>query len=89
MIWQYYNNKWQYLNSVALVCKWTIPIERPPLVSKYEPLWIEGAVRSARRFPTAVNLDFLNPEPLVLPSSSNYPEEAEWTVFQTHSEEIL
>jgi hypothetical protein len=87
MIWQY-NNKWQYLNSVALVCKRTIPTEWPPLVSKYQPLRIEGAVWSAQRFSTAVNLDFLNPEPLVLPSSSNYPQEAEWTLFPTHSEKI-
>jgi hypothetical protein len=43
MIWQC-NNKWQYLNSVALVCKRTIPTERPPLVSKYRPLRIEGAI---------------------------------------------
>jgi hypothetical protein len=62
--------------------------DRPPLVSKYQPLRIEGAVWSARWFPTAVNLDFLNPELLVLPSSSNYPQDAEWTLSQTHSEKI-
>jgi hypothetical protein len=82
MIWQY-NNKWQYLNTVALVHKRTILTERPLFVSKYQPLRIEGAVWSARRFPTSVNLDFLNPEPLVLPSSSNYPQEAEWLYIHT------
>jgi hypothetical protein len=70
---------------VAVVRKRTIPTERPPLVSKYQPLRIEGAALSARQFPTAVNLDFLNPEP----SSSNYPQEAEWTLFQTNSEKNL
>jgi hypothetical protein len=55
---------------VALVRKQTIPTERPPLVSKYQPLRIEGAPWSVRWFPMAVNLNFLNPEPLVLPSPS-------------------
>jgi hypothetical protein len=41
---------------------------------------------SAQRIPTAVNLDFLDPEPLLLHSSSSSVilTVAEWTPFQTH-----
>jgi hypothetical protein len=35
-------------------------------------------VSSAQRIPTAVNLGFLDPEPL------SYTHEAEWTPYQTH-----
>ena len=40
----------------------------------------------AQRVPTAVNLCFLNLEPLPFYSSSSsiWPHEAEWTPFQTH-----
>jgi hypothetical protein len=34
--------------------------------------------------PTAVNLGFIDPEPLLFHSSSSYTHEAEWTSFQTH-----
>jgi hypothetical protein len=54
---------------VALVRKRTIPTERQPL--------------SAQRIPTAVNLDFLDPEPLFFQPLS-YHHEAELTPFQTH-----
>jgi hypothetical protein len=68
------------LNSVALVRKRNIPIERPPLSAKLVPnLRIEGVVWTAQQIPTAVNLDFLDPEPFV-----SYPHEAEWTPFQSH-----
>jgi hypothetical protein len=43
---------------------------------------MEGVEWSAQRIPTVVNLDFLDPESLLLHSSSS--SEAEWTPFQTH-----
>jgi hypothetical protein len=61
-----------YKNSVALVRKQTIPTERPPLVCEVNAnvLRMEGVAWSAQRFPTAVNLDFIDTEPLLLHSSS-------------------
>jgi hypothetical protein len=60
------------LNSVALVRKRIIPTERPPLVGdvKFQLLRIEGVVWSAQRVPTAVDLGFLKPEPLLFYSNS-------------------
>jgi hypothetical protein len=60
-------------NSVALFCKQTIQTERLPLVGELNAnfLRIEGVAWSARRIPTAVNLDFLDPEPLLLHSNSS------------------
>jgi hypothetical protein len=47
----------------------------------------------SQRILTAVNLDFLDPEPLLFHSSSDsvYTHEAEWIPFQTHyfSEKLL
>jgi hypothetical protein len=60
------------LNAVALVRKQTIPAERPPHVGEVVPnLLVEGVSWSAQRIPTAVNLNFLDPEPLLFHSSSS------------------
>jgi hypothetical protein len=61
------------LNSVALVRKGTILTERPPLVAEVSANFLrtEGVVWSAQRIPTAVNLGFLDPEPLLSRSSSS------------------
>jgi hypothetical protein len=62
------------LNSIALVRKRTILTERPPLAGEVSVnffLWIEGVAWSAQLIPTAVNLAFLNPEPLLFHSSSS------------------
>jgi hypothetical protein len=55
------------LNSVALGRKRTIPTERPPLVGEVSANFLRAEVVpwSARRIPTTVNLDFLDPEPLL------------------------
>jgi hypothetical protein len=53
------------LKSVALVRKQTIMIER----SKLLPM--DGVAWSAQRIPTAVNLDFLDLEPLIIHSGSS------------------
>jgi hypothetical protein len=60
-------------NSVALVRKRTIPIERAPLVGivSVQLLPVEGVAWSAQRIPTAVNLSFLDPEPLIFHSTSS------------------
>jgi hypothetical protein len=60
-------------NSVALVRKRTIPTERLPLIGEVSAnfLHIEGVAWSAQRIPTAVNLGFLDPEPLFFHSSSS------------------
>jgi hypothetical protein len=54
---------------------------------------IEGVAWSALWITTAVNLGFLDPEPLLFYSSSSSVifNEAEWTTFQTHyfSENLL
>jgi hypothetical protein len=42
-------------------------------------LRIEGVAWSAQRILTALNLGFLDPEPLL-----SYTHEAEWTPFQSH-----
>jgi hypothetical protein len=49
-------------------------------------LRIEGVALSAQRIPTAVNLYFLDPEPLLFPFKwlLIYAHEAEWIQFQTH-----
>jgi hypothetical protein len=66
---------------MALVRKRTIQTERPPIVGEVSVnfLRIEGVAWSAQRIRTAVNLGFLDPEPLLFHSN-----EAEWTPFQTH-----
>jgi hypothetical protein len=58
---------------MALVRKQTIPIERPLLVSEVSAnfLRIEGIAWSAQRIPTAVNLDFSEPESLLFHSNSS------------------
>jgi hypothetical protein len=60
-------------NSVALVRKRTVPTERPPPVGEVSAnyLRIEGVAWSAQRIPTAVNLGFLDPEPVLFHSSSS------------------
>jgi hypothetical protein len=77
---------WLKLNSVASVRKRTIPTERPPLVGDVSDIFlrIEGVAWSAQRILKAVNLGFLDLEPLLFYSSSFYTHEAEWTLFQTH-----
>jgi hypothetical protein len=65
---------------VAVVRKLTIPTERPPLVEVSTNL-IENVTWLAQQIPTAVNLGFLEPEPLLL---LNYTHKAEWTPFQSH-----
>jgi hypothetical protein len=59
--------------TVALARKRNIPTERPPLVGEVSAqlLHIEGVTWSAQRTPTAVNLGFLDPEPLLFHSSSS------------------
>jgi hypothetical protein len=58
---------------MALVRKLTIQTGRPPLVGEVSAnlLWVEGVVWSAQRIPTVLNLDFLDPEPLLFHSSSS------------------
>jgi hypothetical protein len=57
---------------MASVRKRTIPTKRPPLVGEVVPtLRIDGVAWSAQRISTAVNLDFLDPEPLLFHSSSS------------------
>jgi hypothetical protein len=48
---------------VAVVRKWTMPTERPPLVGEVSAnlLRVEGVPWLAQRIPTAVNLGFLDP----------------------------
>jgi hypothetical protein len=61
-------------NSVALVRNQTTPTERPLFVGevrKCQLLRIEVFAWSAQRIPTTVNLVFLDPEPLLLHSSSS------------------
>jgi hypothetical protein len=72
------------LNSVALVRKRTIPTERPTAAcrrSQCQLLRIESVAWLEQRIPKAVNLDFLDPEPLLFHSSSSSVifNEAEWT----------
>jgi hypothetical protein len=59
------------LNSVALVCKRNIPIERQPHVGAVSAnfLRIEGVTWSAQRISMAVNLDSLDREQLLFHSS--------------------
>jgi hypothetical protein len=47
---------------------------------------IEGVAWSAERIPTAVNLGFVNPEPLLFNSSSSSVilTRLSWAPFQTH-----
>jgi hypothetical protein len=56
-----------------IVRKRTIQTERPPLVDEVSAnfLRISGVAWSAQRIPTAVNLGFLDPEPLLFHSSSS------------------
>jgi hypothetical protein len=63
---------WKLLISVVLVHKRTIPTEKPPLAGEVSAniLGIEGVVWSAQRIPTAVNLGFLDPKPLLFHLSS-------------------
>jgi hypothetical protein len=58
---------------MTLVRKQTIPTERPPLIGEVSAYFcgIEGVASSAQRIPTAINLDFLDPEPLLFHSSSS------------------
>ena len=55
------------LNSMALVCARTIPTEWPPPVSEVSANFCgwRGVTWSAQRVPTAVNLCFLDLEPLL------------------------
>jgi len=55
-------------NSVALVRERTIPTERPPPVGEVSAniCGYRGVTWSAQRVPTAVNLCFLDLEPLLL-----------------------
>jgi hypothetical protein len=61
------------LNSVALVRERTIPTERPPPVGEVSANFCgsRGVTWSAQRVPTAVNLCFLDLEPLLFYSSSS------------------
>jgi hypothetical protein len=61
------------LYSVALVRKRTIPTEWPPNVGEVSAKFfrIKCVAWSAQRIPTAVNLDFLDTEPLLFHSSSS------------------
>ena len=79
------------INSVALVRTRTIPTERPPPVGEVSANFCgqTGVTWSAQRVPTAVNLCFLDLEPLLfsfkqLLNSPHEAHEAEWTPFQTH-----
>ena len=55
------------LNSVALVRERTIPTERPPPVGEVSTNFCgyRGVTWSAQRVPTAVNLCFIDLEPLL------------------------
>jgi hypothetical protein len=70
-----------------LVCMWTIPIERPLLIGEVSAkfCWYSGVAWSAQRFPTAINLSFLERSPYFSFMLFNYPREGEWTPLQTHS----
>jgi hypothetical protein len=59
-------------NFVALVRKRTIPTERPPLAGEDSANICRhrGVTSSEQHISTAVNLGFLDPEPLLLHSSS-------------------
>jgi len=61
------------LNSVALVRERTIPTERPLPVGEVSAYFCgyRGVTWLAQRFPTAVNLCFLNLKPLLFYSSSS------------------
>ena len=61
------------LNSVALVRERTIPTERPPPVGEVSANFCgqRGVMWSAQRVPTAVNLCFLDLEPLLFFYSSS------------------
>jgi hypothetical protein len=60
------------LNSVALVRKRTIPTERPPLVGEVMLTFEDIRCREVSATdPTAANLGFLDPEPLLFNSSSS------------------
>jgi hypothetical protein len=61
------------LISVTLARKRTLPTERPPLVGEVSAkfLRIEVVAWSAQRILMAVNLGFLDPEPLLFRSSSS------------------
>jgi len=61
------------LNSVALVRERTIPTERPPPVGEVNASFCgqRDVTWLAQRVPTAVNLCFLNLEPLLFYSSSS------------------
>jgi hypothetical protein len=69
----YLTNSKNILNSMALVHKGTIPTERPPRVDEVSSnfLRIEGVAWSAQRIHAAVDLGFLDPEPLLFHSSSS------------------
>ena len=56
-----------HINSVALVRTRTIPTERPPPVGEVSANFCgkRGVTWSAQRVPTAVNLCFLDLEPLL------------------------
>jgi hypothetical protein len=60
------NDENDELNSVALVCKQTIPTEGPPLVGEVSAKFAERRchVASATNS-TDVNFDYLDPEPLL------------------------
>jgi hypothetical protein len=54
------------LNSMALVPSWLyLPSDRRMWTKLVPNLTIEGVVLSAQQIPTTVNLDFLDPEPLL------------------------
>jgi hypothetical protein len=75
------------LNSVALVRKQLYRPRDRRLSAKLVPnLRIEGVVWSAQRIPTAINLGFLDPEPLLFHSSSS---SVILIPFQTHFSENL
>jgi hypothetical protein len=58
---------------MALVRKRTISTERLPLVGEVSANFLrtEGIAWSVQRIPTAVNLDFLDPEPILFLSRSS------------------
>ena len=76
MFWHNTNNEGETKkkkNSVALVRERTIPTERPPPVGEVSANFcgLRGVTWSAQRVPTAVNLCFLDVEPLLFYSSSS------------------
>jgi hypothetical protein len=59
-------------NSVALVCKQLYRLSDRRLSAKLVPTFADESVTwSVQRIPTAVNLSFLDPEPLLFRSSSS------------------